>query len=315
MVDLILFPASYFSAEKVDEDFEEEYEAVLATGLFDVYLYRDERGCFILHQGLIDPDRKSTNMRRAVMRGWMMKPEQYREFYEMLKENYIELITTPTEYEQMHIFPNVYKFFGEDTALMKTYPLHEQIDVEELKKCFDRFMIKDYVKSVKGTEFPRYFDASISQEKFDVWMGIFYKYRGDLLTGGICVKEFLDLKIYGKYSNEYRVFYVRNEVLCISRNSGQPNYTAEPPMELIEKYKNLPSCYYTVDFAEFADGAWKVIEAGDGSVSGLTEKQVPEQYYRALFYALFDRSEYLEKANVYGKKCNKKDDYSFGSII
>ena len=86
MVDLILFPASYFSAEKVDEDFEEEYEAVLATGLFDVYLYKDERGCFILHQGLMDPDRKSSDIRRAVMRGWMMKPEQYREFYEIMSQ-------------------------------------------------------------------------------------------------------------------------------------------------------------------------------------------------------------------------------------
>ena len=58
--------------------------------------------------------------------------------------------------------------------------------------------------------------------------------------------------------------------------------------ELVEKYKNLPSIYYTVDFAELADGTWKVIEAGDGSVSGLSEFQDAEQYFRALYYALND---------------------------
>ena len=54
---------------------------------------------------------------------------------------------------------------------------------------------------------------------------------------------------------------------------------------LMKKYKNLPSCYYTVDYAELADGSWKVIEAGDGSVSGLSENQNAEQYFRALYHA------------------------------
>ncbi len=167
---------------------------------------------------------------------------------------------------------------------MEIYPLHEQIDVEVLKKRFPRFMIKDFVKSVKGTEFPRFFDASVSQEEFDKWMAVFYKYRGDLLTGGICVKEFLDLKFYNNRPNEYRVFYANGEIVTISRNSGQHGYTPEPPKELIEKYRNLPGCYYTVDYAELADGSWKVMEAGDGSVSGLSENQNAEHYFRALYH-------------------------------
>lgn len=39
MVDLILFPSSYFNASKVDEDLQAEYDAVKATGLFDVILF------------------------------------------------------------------------------------------------------------------------------------------------------------------------------------------------------------------------------------------------------------------------------------
>ena len=52
-------------------------------------------------------------------------------------------------------------------------------------------------KSVKGTDFPKYFDSTVAQDELNRWMEVFYKYRGSLLTGGLCVKEYLDLKRYG----------------------------------------------------------------------------------------------------------------------
>ena len=105
-----------------------------------------------------------------------------------------------------------------------------------------------------------------------------------MLTGGICVKEFLPLKFYGERTNEYRVFYINQKIATISKNSAQPNYVPEVPKKLVEKYNNIDSIYYTVDFAELENGTWKVIEAGDGSVSGLSEFQDVEQYYRALYH-------------------------------
>lgn len=282
MIDLILFPSSFFSIKKVDEDLQGEYDAVKMTGLYDTIFFGYDKW---MNEGVLVLNETPSVKRKAVMRGWMLKPEQYEKLYYALSEQNIELITSPADYRQMHIFPNVYNLFGKDTAAMEIYPLHEQIDVGVLKKRFPRFMIKDFVKSVKGTEFPKYFDASVSQSEFDEWMKVFYKYRGDLLTGGICVKEFLDLKFYDNRPNEYRVFYANGEIVTISRNSGQHGYTPEPPKELIEKYRNLPSCYYTVDYAELADGSWKVMEAGDGSVSGLSENQNAEHYFRALFHA------------------------------
>lgn len=279
MVELILFPSSFFSIKKVDEDLQSEYDAVKATGLFDTILFGYDK---LVNEDVLTLSERPSVMRKAIMRGWMLKPELYAKFYNRLLDNNIELITDPTNYAQMHIFPNVHSLFGSDTAAMKIYPLYEQINVEELKLQFRRFMIKDFVKSVKGTEFPKYFDEKITQDKFDEWMQVFYKYRGNLVTGGICVKEFLDLKFYGSRPNEYRVFYVCNEIVTVSRNSGQPDYVPSPPRELIEKYNNLPSVYYTVDYAELSDGTWRVIEAGDGSVSGLSEKQDAEQYFRAL---------------------------------
>ena len=282
MIDLILFPSGFFSIKKVDEDLQSEYEAVIATGLYDTIFFGYDKW---INEGVLILNETPSVKRKAIMRGWMLKPEQYEKLYYALSEQNIELMTSPADYRQMHIFPNVYNLFGKDTAAMEIYPLHEQINIDALKKQFPRFMIKDFVKSVKGTEFPKYFDASVSQSEFDEWMKVFYKYRGDLLTGGICVKEFLDLKFYDNRQNEYRVFYANGEIVTISRNSGQHGYTPEPPKELIEKYRNLPSCYYTVDYAELADGSWKVMEAGDGSVSGLSENQNAEHYFRALFHA------------------------------
>ena len=280
MVDLILFPSSFFSISKVDEDLQKEYDAVLATGLFEVALFGYDK--WFNEDKLVvrdAPDKEHL----AVYRGWMMKPDEYERFYNFLLEKNIRLVTEPEHYRLMHIFPNVYEHVKEDTARMEIYPLHSQIDVEALKKSFDRFMVKDYVKSVKGTEFPKYFDQTINQADFDRWMEVFYKYRGELLTGGICIKEFLDLKRYGEKTNEYRVFYINHEIATICRNSGQGNYTPEPPKELIEKYRNLDSPYYTVDYAELEDGTWRIVEAGDGEVSGLSDNQDYEHYFRTLF--------------------------------
>lgn len=280
MVTTVLFPSSYFDITKVDEDLQKEYDAVMVTGLFNVVLFGYDKwfneGKLILKNGIEEPC-------DAVYRGWMMKPEQYELFFNILLEKGIRLVTNPEQYKLMHVFPNVYGYVKEDTARMEIFPLHEQLDVERLKKTFGRFMVKDYVKSVKGTEFPRFFDQSISQDAFDDWMDVFYKYRGDLLTGGICIKEYLDLKHYGEHTNEYRVFYINHEIATICKNSGQGNYTSEPPKELVEKYRNLSSPYYTVDYAEIEDGTWRIIEAGDGEVSGLSDNQDYEAYYRALY--------------------------------
>ena len=279
MLDIILFPSSYFSEAKVDEDLQEEYDAVISTGLFDVAIFSYDKW---FNDEKLEITGVPNEKRTAVYRGWMMKPDQYEKFYSKLLEKNIELITKPAAYRLMHIFPNIYEHVREDTAKMAVYPLHTKLDMEELKTNFTRFMVKDFVKSVKGTEFPRYFDESISQADFDKWMEVFYKYRGDLLTGGICIKEYLDLKLYGSKSNEYRVFYINHEIATVSRNSGQANYTPLPPQELIDKYRNLDSPFYTIDYAELTDGSWKILEAGDGEVSGLSQNQDYKHFFRAL---------------------------------
>ncbi len=76
------------------------------------------------------------------------------------------------------------------------------------------------------------------------------------------------------------------DLLNVCRNSNQPASAAKPPEELVLACSNLGSPYYTVDFAERADGAWIVVETGDGQVSGLAAAQDPVIYYQVLADAL-----------------------------
>lgn len=278
----ILFPSSYFSDSKVDEDLEKEYNAVMETGLFSVILFSYDKW---FSEGILKLNQIPDEPLDAVYRGWMMKPEMYEAFYQKLKKNNIRLITSPKEYELFHIFPNIYPQLENDTAKMIVFN-DGNVSLDEVRKHFSRFMVKDFVKSVKGTSFPVYFENTISSKEFEEHMQTFYKYRGGLRTGGICIKEYLTLKRYGGHTNEYRVFCINGNPVSVSRNSGQPVHSPTPPAELISKYSNLGSPYYTVDFAELENGEWKILEAGDGQVSGLSDFQDYNAYFRALYHSL-----------------------------
>lgn len=278
MLDAILFPSSFFDRKKIDEGFQREYTAAVECGLFsDVYIFSYEDW---FHHGRLTLDHVPERMITAVHRGWMMLPEQYERFYNSLLENNIRLIPSPEEYNALHIFPNVYPLIREDTPRTIIFPPGADIDLAEVKKTFRRFMVKDYVKSVKGTNFPAFFDAGIPQAQFDEWIKRFQDYRAQLFTGGFCVKEYIDLRKYGEHKNEYRVFYMNHQIATVNRSSGQPDFAPLPPRGLLEKYRDLDSRFYAVDFAEKADGSWVIIEAGDGSVSGLSDYQDYNEFFR-----------------------------------
>ena len=280
----LLFPGSYMDYRKIDEDMQEEYRAAVETGLYHTILFNYDE--WVAGGSLRMTEKEaSSETYCAVYRGWMLKPEDYLRLFEELSDKGIRLLTTPREYDNLHLFPNVYPFIKKDTAGI-IYFADGKVDVDAVKKKFRRFMVKDSVKSVKGTEFPAFFGQDITQAEFNDWMQVFYKYRGDLMTGGICIKEYLDLKRYASRTNEFRAFYADHKVISICRNSLQPDYTEMPPADLIERYSGLSSPYYTIDYAELADGTWKILEAGDGSVSGLSPRQEPNVYYKALYNAL-----------------------------
>ncbi len=93
-------------------------------------------------------------------------------------------------YAMLHIYPQILS----DTQKMLVYPLGTEVNLKEIKKNFKRFMIKDFVKSEKGSSIPKFFDSDISEKDFFYWLKVFKEYRSKLFTGGICIKEHVDLK-------------------------------------------------------------------------------------------------------------------------
>lgn len=273
----LLFPSDYFNRNKIDAELEQEYEAAIKAG-FDVMLF-DYSSWFESKKLVLN---QNVDCDLVLYRGWMMKPELYCEFEKQLKGLGYYLIVDSSSYKRLHEFVNVYPIIRNDTAPIMKFPLHTRIDVEFIKSTFGRFMVKDYVKSVKGSDFPVYFDSTITQAEFDGWMEKFYQYRGDLLTGGICIKKYLDLKKHDGYTNEYRAFYYHNELMILMKSSNQSDACCNPPFELIHKYKILDSPFFTLDFAQLEDDSWIIIESGDGQVSGITDSSQTETFYRML---------------------------------
>ena len=282
MIQAIIFPCNIFSLQEVDFDFQNEYTAAIEVGGFEIYFYDYEQ---FVRDGILRLNRRPEEKISAVLRGWMLNTELYERFYNLLLERNINLITNPEQYRMMHLFPNVYPLIEQDTPGILVYPECEnnsKISLSEIKTKFNRFMIKDFVKSEKGTDFPKFFDSSISEEDFSYWLKVFREYRGKLFTGGFCIKEIVDLRKYGERTNEWRVFYLNGNIISVSKNSGQPDFASEVPKSLIEKYKNLPSPFYTVDYAELSDSNWKILEAGDGQVSGLSDRQDAMAFFRTI---------------------------------
>lgn len=278
----VLFPADYFEKGAPDGAMRIEYESACAekrldVGLFNLELF-EERGELALDRPFLD------EALPLVYRGWMMKPERYEAFFAALREKGLRPMTLPGAYEEFHMFPLAYM---RNDALkvhaprLAVFPGH-RADARVINRAFKEFMVKDYVKSVKGTRFPVSFCTPVSQERMDEIVKEFVRLRGGLFTAGIVCKEYVDLARYGGATNEWRAFYLSGKLLNVCRNSNQPASVAKPPEELVLACSNLGSPYYTVDFAEQADGAWIVVETGDGQVSGLAAAQDPVIYYQVL---------------------------------
>lgn len=80
-------------------------------------------------------------------------------------------------------------------------------------------MMKDYVKSVKGTDFPVYFDSSWPDEELEELKERFIQMRGSLFVKGLVLKEFVDLKKRNGVTNEYRVFYLDGKPISMFSSS------------------------------------------------------------------------------------------------
>ena len=280
----ILFPGDYFSLNEPNDNFTQELDAVIATDGLEAALFNYDE--FIEGERLVLNKTVDHLPALLIYRGWMMKPEQYQRFYDKLVELGFDPLVSPLCYEKMHCFPTAAEMFDDQTPAFMVFPEVDgkvHIDAEIVNEKFHRFMVKDYVKSVKNTDFPVYIETPVTQEELDSYIEDFIHRRGTLFTGGIVLKEFVDLKKYEGTTNEWRHFaFIRGARFGLNRNSCQPRTAPKPPDSFVSSRNTISVPFYTVDYAELADGTWTVIEAGDGQVSGLAESDDPLRFYEEM---------------------------------
>ncbi len=278
MKTTILLPCSYFDRDKPDDVFAAEHRAVQDMTELDVRLCNFDE----FDEGSnLKLDRPANEPTACIWRGWMMTPKQYVRFHKQCGRLGLDLITSPEAYELMHCFPNACKLIDPgDTPRMVVFG--DRMSAGVVNGAFDAFMMKDFVKSVKQTGFPQRIETPLTQDECDELTEEFVRLRGDLYTGGIVCKQYVELKRYAMRTNEWRGFYLGGRLLTLSGNSMQPPTCPKPADDLVARMEGFASPFYAVDFGELEDGTWTVLETGDGQVSGLATEITPEAFYATL---------------------------------
>lgn len=268
---------------KVDMDYETEYQEAGLHHACALFSYEDlEDGKLSLYGENISG--------LTIYRGWMMKPEMYKAFYNMLEEKGIYLINSPEEYERYHTLPGWYNDFEGETV-ESIWEAEGNVDsILEMSKSLEgSYIVKDYVKSRKHEWYDACYIADITDKvNASKVISNFVGRQGASLVGGIVLRKFETLKQIGFHeksgipiSEEYRVYVYAGKVLTIGnywKRTADVNFSKEELTWIESIVGKVRSNFVTVDLARREDGALIIMELGDGQVSGLQEIDGKEFY-------------------------------------
>lgn len=240
----LLYPCDPFDKKKVDEAYEEEYEAAKRNGvLCSLFSAEDfEIGEFRPRPTLVEGE-------DVVYRGWMLKPDQYRNLESAVAQMGGITLTTAAQYRHCHYLPEWYSLCEEFTP--KTIFLNKDDDFPKALAGNDwtAYFVKDFVKSLTTTR------GSVAKnvEEIGEVVALIQKYRGEI-EGGVCVREFEELRS----DTEERYFVFRGT--AFSRDDVVP--------EIVKRIaERIESPFFSVDIVLKIDGSPRLIELGDGQVS------------------------------------------------
>ena len=270
---------------QVDEDYREEYQAAKNKYSCALFSYEDlQMGKLSLYGEEISG--------LTIYRGWMMKPELYRNFYKMLNEKEIVLINSPEEYERYHMFSGWYEDFKDETPESVWESGESVNDILNLThNLMGSYIVKDYVKSRKHEWYDACFIENISnKENLSRVITNFINRQGSDLAGGIVLRKFEKLKQIGFHeksgmpiSEEYRIFVFAGRVLIVDdywRENKNVSFSDEEWNWIDKIVGRIKSNFVTIDLARKEDGNLIIMELGDGQVSGIQQIK-PEYFYEA----------------------------------
>jgi len=273
-----LFCENVLKPNTVDDAFIEEYENVLNNGFNVLLLNSDNK--------LLGKIQTNDKIEEIIYRGWMLTPAEYSKlYYDLLSNNY-KLINNPTEYQNCHYLPDSLKFIENYTPKTIFQKIENNNSINNLlnyAKIFNgkAVIVKDYVKSEKHYwDTACYVENSSNLEKLKETIENLIELRENHLNEGIVIREYVELnklKNHSKsnmpISEEYRMFFYKNELLCIFNYWEEGDYNIEKPKteEFENIAKNIESNFFTMDIAKNKKGKYIIIELGDGQVAGIPD--------------------------------------------
>eukprot|EP00434_Breviolum_minutum_P016086 symbB.v1.2.014178.t1/scaffold1030.1/size143088/2 len=278
-----------------DVEFDEEVQAALACGFPVCRFHLDATSARIVQWLGTDVDVAGA---LGIFRGYMLSRQRRKFLHESLEALGVNLLVTPSQYENAHFFPATYATLAslspracwQPVESSTTSPEIFQTTLREVESWGCRYvLLKDYVKSAKahGT---RFMQVPVDDELPDTACD-FVHARGARFNEGVVFKEYVELARYpgrGDYTtNEWRLWFIQQELVEISPNSFQVEDEVEPvPVDVLQQVtsmaQSIDNPYITIDVAETVSGTWMILEAGDAGVSGLAPNQEPEQHWAYL---------------------------------
>lgn len=293
----ILFCESPSQANKVDEDFKDQFISATENG-FETLLFNFEDLITADRFSIATKQIKSNDrLTKVIYRGWMFTPKQYSLLYnDLLSKNY-QLINSVEEYQNCHYLPDSLKFIESRTpkTVFEKFDCENSIDkLVEKSKVFgpNSVILKDYVKSEKHDWETACFvkDASNIENLKQTTLNL-VKLRDKYLNEGIVVREFVelnDLTIHSKsgmpLTEEYRLFFCNKNLIGIYDywEEGEYNLSKPDTTEFEEIAKQVESNFFSMDIARQKNRELIIIELGDGQVAGLPDKTNRNEFYKQL---------------------------------
>jgi hypothetical protein len=209
----------------------------------------------------------------AVYRGWMVRAGQYEALAGALAARGVALRTSPAQYQRAHEFPGWYPAFA---GLTPDSAWTSADDRAAFRKAHAKLgasgqaVVRDHVKSMK-----HYWDTAMyipDLADTDAAWGVASRFRAlreDEFSGGFVLRRFESFA-----GGEARTWWISGECALVTPHPDTPESPAAelgslPLAEITLRLGGLGLAFATVDLALRADGAWRVVEVGDGQVSGL----------------------------------------------
>lgn len=134
---------------------------------------------------------------------------------------------------------------------------------------WDGYFVKDYVKSVYG------FTNKVSKRELAKRVEDILEEQNSWLAGGIAIREFVDIP---EDAIEVRAWWKQGSWVLMPHpkfaDSTEEIHVDEEVLDSINKLlEQLEVEFVSVDLVQLSDNVWKVIEIGDGQVSGLPSRK------------------------------------------